>query len=73
MVSKTHSSVKPKPTLSFTTDNAKDITKAIKGFYEWLGCAAHHINLVMKDGFKKVYEAAKLLNKKICFSSQLLK
>ena len=61
--------------ISFVTDNAKDITKAIKGFYEWLGCAAHHINLVMKDGFKKEYQAAKLLKKKQknCIKSQLLK
>ena len=38
VVSETHSSVKLKPTLSFTTDNAKDISKAIKGVYQWLGC-----------------------------------
>lgn len=38
VVSETHSSVKPKPTLSFTTDNAKDISKALKGCYQLLDC-----------------------------------
>ena len=51
--------------ISFVTDNAKDITRAIKGFYEWLGCAAHHVNLVMKEGFKKEFQAAKILKKKL--------
>ena len=53
VISETHASVKPKPSLSFTTDNAKDISKAIKGIYQWLGCSAHHINLVIKEAFKK--------------------
>ena len=48
VISETHASVKPKHTLSFTTDNIKDISKAIKGKYQWLGCSAHHINLVIK-------------------------
>ena len=52
VISETHASVKPKHTLSFTTDNAKDISKAIKGTYQWLGCSAHHINLVIKEDFK---------------------
>ena len=54
VIPETHASVKPKHTLSFTTDNAKDISKAIKGKYQWLGCSAHHINLVIKEAFKKI-------------------
>ena len=41
-----NTSVKPKATLSFVTDNARDIRKALKGIYQWLGCAAHHIILL---------------------------
>ena len=69
VVLETLSSVKPKPTLSFTTDNAKDITKALKGCYQWLGCSAHNINLVIKEAFLKNKTAALLLKKckKICF------
>ena len=54
VISETHASVKPKHTLSFATDNAKDISKAIKGKYQWLGCSAHYINLVIKEAFKKM-------------------
>ena len=39
--------------LTFISDNASDIIKALKGRYQWLGCAAHHTNLVNKEGFKK--------------------
>ena len=63
VISETHASVKPKPSLSFTTDNAKDVSKALKGFYQWLGCSAHHINLVIKEAFKKNKTAAHLLKK----------
>ena len=49
VISETHASVKPKPSLSFTTDNAKDISKAIKGKYQWMGCSTHHIILVIKE------------------------
>ena len=52
MVSKT--SVKPHPTLSFTTD---------KGCYQWLGCSVHKINLVIKEAFRKNKTAAHLLKK----------
>ena len=47
----------------FTSDNAADITKALRdeGNYIWIGCAAHHINLIIKEGFKKVAAAAQLL------------
>ncbi|MCP4255070.1 MAG: hypothetical protein GY775_17020, partial [Candidatus Scalindua sp.] len=55
-----------KKKLSFTTDNAADITKALRGKYQWLGCAAHHTNLVIKHGFKNVKSAAKLLKKCKC-------
>ena len=50
----------------FTSDNAVDFTKALKahGNYMWLGCAAHHINVIIKQGFKKNKTAAKLL--KMC-------
>ena len=58
-----HAVEKPKHTLSFTTDNARDISKAIKGKYQWLGCSAHHINLVVKQGFKTNKTAAHLLKK----------
>ena len=53
VISETHASVKPKHTLSFTTDNARDISKALKSKYQWLGCSAHNINLVIKEAFKK--------------------
>ena len=59
----TKTSVKPKATLSFVTDNARDISKALKGIYQWLGCAAHHINLVIKEAFRKDRTAAHLLKK----------
>ena len=49
--------------MSFTTDNAQDISKAIKGKYQWLGCSAHHINLVIKEAFKKNSTGAHLLKK----------
>ena len=50
-------------TVVFTSDNAADITKALRdeGNYIWIGCAAHHINLIIKEGFKKVAAAAQLL------------
>ena len=46
--------VKPIHMLSFTTDNAKDISTALRGHYQWLGCFAHHMNLVIKEAFKKM-------------------
>ena len=52
---------KSKKKLFFTSDNASDIKKALKDNYHWLGCAAHHINLVIKAGFKNVKSAAMLL------------
>ena len=58
-----NTSVKTKATLSFVTDNARDISKAVKGTYQWLGCAGHHINLVIKEAFKKDKTAAHLLKK----------
>ena len=41
--------------LTFTTDNASDITRAVKtlGNFNWFGCAGHHMNLVAQSGFKK--------------------
>ena len=39
--------------LSFVTDNARDIRKAVSTTYQWLGCAAHHVNLIVKEAFKK--------------------
>ncbi|MCP4392729.1 MAG: hypothetical protein GY804_00390, partial [Alphaproteobacteria bacterium] len=55
-----------KKKLSFVSDNAADISKALRGNYQWMGCAAHHTNLVIKHGFKNVKSAAKLLNKCKC-------
>ena len=56
-------SVKTKANLSFVTDNARDMSKALKGTYQRLGCAAHNINLVIKEVFKKYKTAAHLLKK----------
>ena len=49
--------------LSFTTDNASDITRACKvlGEFNWFGCAGHNLNLVAHAGLKKVHEAATLV------------
>ena len=33
------------------------------GGFEWFGCAGHHLNLVIKEGFIKCEPAAKLLKK----------
>ena len=51
--------------LTFISDNASDISKALKviGKYKWFGCAGHHLNLVVKEGIKKVIGAARLLKK----------
>ena len=51
--------------LTFISDNASDISKALRvnGKYQWFGCAGHHLNLVVKEGFKKVQVAARLLKK----------
>ena len=40
--------------VTFITDNASDIGKAIKtiGGFPWFGCAGHHLNLVAQAGFK---------------------
>ena len=63
MIPEVRASVKPKHNLSFTTDNAKDISGAIKGTYHWLGCVAHHMNLVLQEAFKKNKVAAHILQK----------
>ena len=48
--------------MNFTSDIAADISKALKvhGQYRWFGYAAHHRNLIIKDGFKKVTSAAQV-------------
>ena len=50
---------------TFISDNASDITKAltVHGKFEWYGCAGHHLNLIVRIGFKKNQNAANLLNK----------
>ena len=63
VISETHAFVKPKHTVTFTTDNARDISKAIKGKYQWLGCSTHHMKLVVKQGFKTNNTAAHLFKK----------
>ena len=63
MIPEVRASVKPKHNLSFTTDNAKDISGALKGTYHWLGCVAHHLNLVVQEAFKKNKVAAHILQK----------
>ena len=52
-------------TLTFVSDNAADISKAlrVKGQFNWVGCAGHHTNLVVREAFKKVSPAAQLLKK----------
>ena len=51
--------------ITFVSDNAGDIRKAlrVKGQFNWVGCAGHHTNLVVKEAFKKVSPAAELLKK----------
>ena len=51
--------------LTFTSDNAGDISKALKklGQYRWFGCAGHHLNLIAQAGFKQVQSAASLVKK----------
>merc|ERR1712121_510372 len=53
------------PNVTFVTDNASDIGKAIKkiGGFPWFGCAGHHLNLVAQEAFKKVNAASKLVRK----------
>ena len=52
-----------KQSVTMTSDNASYITKALRdlGCYRWFGCAGHHLNLVVKQGFMKHQAAAKLL------------
>ena len=61
--------------ITFVSDNASDISKALKyhGNYKWFGCAGHHLNLVVRNGFKKNLSAALLLKKmlKNCLSCKL--
>ena len=54
-----------RPNVTFVTDNASDIGKAIKkiGGFPWFGCAGHHLNLVAQEAFKKVDAASKLVRK----------
>ena len=51
--------------LTFVSDNAGDIKSALSvtGKFNWLGCAGHNLNLVIKEAFKKVIGAAELLKK----------
>ena len=53
------------PNLTFTSDNASDISKAIMkiGQFVWFGCAGHHLNLIAQAGFKQVHAAAALVKK----------
>merc|ERR1712002_471593 len=50
---------------TFVSDNAGDIKRALSvtGNFNWLGCAGHHLNLVVKEAFKKNRAAAELLKK----------
>ena len=49
--------------ICFTSDNASDISKALReyGNFMWFGCAGHHLNLVAQAGFKNVEAAASLV------------
>ena len=51
--------------VTFITDNASDISKAITdiGGYPRFGCAGHHLNLIAQAGFKQVEPAATLVKK----------
>ena len=52
------------PNVTITSDNASDITKAIRcGQFIWFGCAGHHLNLIAQAGFKQVLPAASLVKK----------
>ena len=37
--------------ITIISDNERDIKRALEDIYQWFGCAAHHINLVIKEGF----------------------
>ena len=52
-------------TTTFVSDNASDISKALRqeGGFVWFGCAGHHMNLIVRNGFKKNQTAARLLTK----------
>ena len=52
-------------TVTFVSDNATDISKALRvtGQFNWLGCGGHHLNLIVREAFKKVSTAASLLKK----------
>ena len=52
-------------TNTFIRDNASDISKALRkeGGFVWFGCAGHHVNLIVKTGFKKNQTAARPLTK----------
>ena len=52
-------------TMTWVSDNAGDIKKAlsVNGHFNWVGCAGHHLNLVVKEAFEKVRPAAELLRK----------
>ena len=43
-------------TRTFISDNASDISKALRvnGQFQWLGCGGHHLNLSVREAFKKV-------------------
>ena len=47
--------------VTFTTDNAADISLALNDKYNRIGCVSHHINLIIKCAFKNVRSAANLL------------
>ena len=53
------------PNVTFTSNNASDISKAIVkiGQFVWFGCAGHHLNLIAQAGFKQVHAAAALVKK----------
>ena len=49
--------------LTVTTDNESSFVRAMSrlGGFRWLGCAAHHLNLVCQIAFKRVPAAAALV------------
>ena len=62
------------PQLTMLSDNAADISKALRvlGKFRWFGCAAHCLNLTAQAAFKKVPVAAKLV-KRMKKTSQICK
>ena len=43
--------------VTVVSDNTSDIRRAMRdlGGFQWLGCSGHNLNLVIKEGLKKIF------------------